>query len=166
MYSLSAVLSVFAFSPLILANDLAIVTSKGLVEGIALASGVHQWLSIPFAASTGGENRWMPPQPAPVFNGTFRATSFGDTCFQDLNAANEEFLVLTRQSAPVPTSEDCLSLNIWAPPTSRSQNNAVMIWIYGGSMEFGTVCKESSSFLLDILTSFRAILMFTAARTL
>jgi len=101
-------------------------------------SGVRQWLGIPFAANAGGANRWKAPQPAPRLNGTFRAKQFGATCFQDLNQGNEEFLVIVGQNTPLQESEDCLSLNIWAPPTSRPQKTAVLIWIYGGGFEFGS----------------------------
>jgi len=42
-------------------------------------------------------------------------------------------------------SEDCLNLNIWAPPTSRLQKTAVLIWIYGGDFAFGS--SNSSSYI-------------------
>lgn len=134
---LALLLSAFA-----IADDLTIQTAQGPVQGVALPSGVRQWLGIPFADTTGGPNRWMAPQSAkPFANGTtFKATSFGLSCFQNLNTANEAFLAIINQTAPLQQSEDCLSLNIWAPPTSRQQKTAVMIWIYGGSLEFGTVC--------------------------
>jgi hypothetical protein len=99
-----AALCVLLLSPLLLADDLTIVTTGGTVKGTALASGVRQWLGIPFAATTGGGNRWIAPQPAPTFDGIFQATAFGDTCFQNLNPPNAAFLVLPGQSAPLPTS--------------------------------------------------------------
>ena len=35
-------------------------------------------------------------------------------------------------------SEDCLFLNIWAPPNAKKGDNlAVMVWIFGGAFLFG-----------------------------
>ena len=39
----------------------------------------------------------------------------------------------------VPSSEDCLAINIWAPSKDRKQDTAVLIWIHGGGFVFGTV---------------------------
>jgi carboxylesterase type B len=42
--------------------------------------------------------------------------------------------------APYTTlSEDCLYLNIWTPAKIRQQPLAVMVWIYGGGFETGSV---------------------------
>jgi len=38
----------------------------------------------------------------------------------------------------VTESENCLSINIWAPSIKRKQNVAVLFWIYGGGFVFGT----------------------------
>ncbi|MEQ5806025.1 carboxylesterase family protein [Alteromonas sp. NFXS44] len=38
------------------------------------------FLGVPYAASTGGENRWRPPQPASAWQGMRDATHFGPDC--------------------------------------------------------------------------------------
>lgn len=125
-----------AASSLALAQDLTVQTAEGPVAGTLVSSGVRQFLGIPYATVT----RWAPPQPAAVRDATFEATAFGDSCVQELSTSNKEFLTLIGLGAQnVQESEDCLSLNIWAPSTDRAQNTAVMLFIYGGGFEFGTV---------------------------
>ena len=140
MYSLAIALALLA-STALSRSDLVIQTTEGPVQGISLASGVRQFLGIPFAATTGGANRWKDPKPPSPFPSgtTFQATAFGPSCFQNLNIPNELFLETVNQAGPLVQSENCLNLNIWTPPTSRPQKTAVMIWIYGGSLEFGSV---------------------------
>ncbi|KAF7184076.1 hypothetical protein CNMCM7691_004635 [Aspergillus felis] len=38
------------------------------------------WKGIPFAATTGGQNRWKAPQPASPWNGTLDARNWGPVC--------------------------------------------------------------------------------------
>ncbi|MEE7548841.1 carboxylesterase family protein, partial [Xanthomonas sp. Kuri4-1] len=35
-------------------------------------------------------------------------------------------------------SEDCLTLNVYAPPAAAAQPRAVMVWLYGGALELGS----------------------------
>ncbi|KAJ5919198.1 Carboxylesterase type B [Penicillium verhagenii] len=77
---------------------------------------ISVWKGIPYAPTTGGNNRWKPPQPAPSWNGTFKATSFGLSC--------------PDQSTGDDIGEDCLSINIWSPATSADAKLPVMFWSY------------------------------------
>lgn len=43
-------------------------------------SNVAAFLGIPFAADTGYQNRWKPPQRRDPWNATFQATEFGPPC--------------------------------------------------------------------------------------
>ncbi|EJU02391.1 alpha/beta-hydrolase [Dacryopinax primogenitus] len=113
-------------------------TAQGPVQGMLVSAGVRQWLGIPFAASTGGSLRFEPPQPAPSRFSTFSATQFGDSCPAILSAEFLELLGMLQQQESVPFGEDCLSLNIWSPATTRPQGGAILLWVYGGSGQFGT----------------------------
>lgn len=83
-------------------------------------SNVTAFLGIPFAADTGYQNRWKPPQPREPWNTTLNATSFGPAC-----PSNYETYI----------SEDCLSLNIWTPLSGSDL--PVFVYIYGGAMVTG-----------------------------
>lgn len=107
------------------------IPGVGRVQGVAAVTGnetssikgsegISFFGNIPYGADTSGDNRWRAPQPAAAWNNTLNATSFGPICPQD-NPALEAYTM----------SEDCLSLNIWTPATSRNEKLPVAIWSYG-----------------------------------
>lgn len=79
-------------------------------------SNVTAFLGIPFAADTGYQNRWKPPQPREPWNETLKATDFGPACPSNY-ASN--------------ISEDCLSLNLWTNAASADAKLPVMVWNQG-----------------------------------
>ncbi|PFH49723.1 hypothetical protein AMATHDRAFT_147073 [Amanita thiersii Skay4041] len=116
-------------------DGLHVHTRQGDVVGTLVLPTVRQFLGIPYAVS----RRWEPPRLPPVRTKSFNASSFGDSCPQDLNAIALKFLELTGlPTMEVVESEECQSVNIWAPSVGRPQKTAVMIWIHGGSFTFGT----------------------------
>ncbi|KAL6171404.1 hypothetical protein ACJQWK_02423 [Exserohilum turcicum] len=106
---------------------------QGTVHGFVDAYGNSVFLGIPFAATTGGENRWQPPKDANKLKKghVLDAAHYGPTCPQAM--ANPDY---------APQGEDCLNLNIWVPPPRvQSQENAglpVFVYMYGGAMVTGS----------------------------
>jgi para-nitrobenzyl esterase len=108
--------------------SLDVATDKGMVHG-ASAAGVRSFLGIPFAATTGGSNRWKPPQPATAWTTTLNATALGPICPQ----------IDPSTSAYATTSdENCLTLNVWTPALESATPLPVMVWIFGGAYSFGS----------------------------
>jgi carboxylesterase type B len=103
---------------------------------------VRQFLGVPYALA----KRWEAPQDPANRTTAINATDYSGTCPQLLNKFWLEFLQLVgvnETQATVPESEDCLTVNIWAPSLERKQNKtAVMIWLYGGGFQFGTVSVQ------------------------
>jgi carboxylesterase type B len=108
-------------------------TTIGAVCGtVAAVAGttVDAFLGIPFAEDTGGDNRWEPPVPKAMMQGTFQATKFGPICPQPQSESGGPVL---------PQSEDCLSVNVWVPASATpSSALPVMAFIYGGSFLQGS----------------------------
>lgn len=75
------------------------------------------WKGIPFAATTAGDNRWKAPQPAPAWNSTLNARSFGPIC-----PATKSF------GMGETVDEDCLSLNVWSAAKSKDDKLPVVMW--------------------------------------
>lgn len=96
----------------------------GNLIGTSDGKAVNAYLGIPFAESTGGENRWKPPVPKAAWDGTFKATRSGPACPQNTDIM-------------YPQSEDCLSINVWTPADVRTEPRAVMVFIYGGAFIYG-----------------------------
>ncbi|WP_369254102.1 carboxylesterase/lipase family protein [Streptomyces sp. R35] len=104
----------------------------GLVSGTAAKlSGVTAYLGIPYAASTAGENRWRPPQPAASWSGVRKADAFGDIPPQMSMGPGGS------SSTPA-QSEDCLNLNVWTAAASSHERRPVFVWIYGGRFSMGS----------------------------
>jgi para-nitrobenzyl esterase len=98
---------------------------QGTIEG-----DQHVFRGIPFAAPPTGVRRWQPPQPLERWKGVRKATEFGPACWQPAPRLSNIYA-----GKPMPMSEDCLSLNIWAPKNAK--HAPVFFWIYGGSLTGG-----------------------------
>ncbi|KAJ5609574.1 carboxylesterase [Penicillium herquei] len=79
-------------------------------------SNVTAYLGIPFAADTGYQNRWKPPQAREPWTETFDASYWGYACPSKSNSN---------------VSEDCLNLNIWTNAGTADAKLPVMLWNQG-----------------------------------
>ena len=105
-----------------------ITTENGVVEGKREGS-VNAFLGIPYAAAPVGELRWKPPAPVAKWHGVRKATEFGKRCMQ-----TRVFDDMVFRDPGI--SEDCLTLNVWAPGNARAKL-PVMVWIHGGGFVAG-----------------------------
>jgi para-nitrobenzyl esterase len=106
-----------------------VAAPAGQVQGVA-EDGLLAFKGIPYAAPPVGPARWKPPSPAAHWSGVRDATRFGPACVQP----NPRSISIYADTPPA-SSEDCLSLNIWAPKDAH--NAPVMVWIHGGSLTSG-----------------------------
>jgi para-nitrobenzyl esterase len=139
MHSLLKAACTLAFAGLALtvavpasAQSLVVKTEQGAVRGKTINSGkVRAFLGLPYAAPPVGALRWKAPQPAAKWAGERAATSFGPHCAQ----AHVFDDMVFQDSGP---SEDCLSLNVYTPATTKKDAKLpVMFWIHGGGYSGG-----------------------------
>ena len=93
-----------------------------MLEGTTLsASGVNQWLGIPFAAPPVGDLRWRAPADPPINDTLQTAQQFAPSCIGTGQAPNSAL------------NEDCLYLSVFAPSNATTTSNLpVWFFIQGG----------------------------------
>jgi len=105
-----------------------VTTTEGVVRGQTDAQGVDSFLGVPYASPPVGPARWReatPPLPHPPLD----AAAFRLPCSQiPIPAGSDAFGTGKR----IPTSEDCLNLNLWIPPHAPGERLPVMVWSHGG----------------------------------
>src|SRR5580698_8231300 len=111
------------------APDPALVhTASGALQGTK-DNGVLSFKGIPYATPPIDALRWRPPQPVKAWKDVRPATEFGAICQQIYNARDNGVGAL-------PMSEDCLTLNVFAPIGAKKA--PVMFWVHGGGFVNGS----------------------------
>ncbi len=98
---------------------------------------IEVFRGIPYALPPVGARRWRPPAPMPRWEGTRAAREFGPACIQPPQGSLDSIYA---RAEPLPQSEDCLTLNIWAPADARGA--PVILWIHGGALWSGSSREE------------------------
>lgn len=115
-----------------------------LPASFAVPRAVEAWRGIPFAQTTGGQNRFRPPVPLELSAASaatpFDASRFGPVC--------------PGTSARIPgmlDGEDCLNLNVYRPASSYEPGGArlpVVVYVHGGAFNGGLGTeRDMSSFV-------------------
>jgi para-nitrobenzyl esterase len=128
--ALMALWASVAPSPASAADAIRIGVKSGVLVG-TVDSGVESFKGIPYAAPPEGALRWKLPQPAPPWTQDRPADDFGPSCMQHSTPRN-----VSPTSRAAQLSEDCLTLNVWAPQAARKA--PVMVWIHGGGNDSGS----------------------------
>lgn len=120
-------------------------TGVVLPPSFAVPRAVEAWRGIPFAQTTGGQNRFRPPVPldltAPPAATPFDASAFGPIC--------------PGTASRIPgmlEGEDCLNLNVYRPASPTYEPGGpkmpVVIYVHGGAFNGGLGTeRDMSSFV-------------------
>jgi para-nitrobenzyl esterase len=115
-------------------------TNLGKVRSQTQA-GVQAFRGVPYAASTAGANRFMPPAKREKWTGVKDCFDLGQRSPQ---RDSEFFGFVPKALEPMcpaePMGEDCLVLNVWTPRASNSGDTKrpVMVWLHGGGYTTGS----------------------------
>ena len=106
-------------------STLRVTVSGGELQGV-VRRGLRMWRGIPYATA----ERFGAPAAAAPWTGVREARDFGPVAPQDRQGQ------FTGPPAGVPMSEDCLTLNVMAPPSG--ERLPVIVWIHGGAYSVGS----------------------------
>ena len=131
-----------------MANDVAtadaglapiVEIATGRLRG-ASSAGIHSFKGIPYGASTAGRGRFMPPEPVRPWPGVREALAYARRAWQLPNRPKRRPVLetLLGPADTTPESEDCLTLNVWAPGLGDGAKRPVMVWLHGGAFGYGS----------------------------
>lgn len=95
-------------------------------------SGLNTFRGIRFAAPPTGNLRWRAPQSPAKTSGVIQANEFAPMCPQTFPSLGFPIPVQV-----MPGNEDCLFLNVVAPPVPSGTKLPVFVWIHGGGYGLG-----------------------------
>ena len=106
-----------------------VTVTGGAIRGAPAAgdTDVVAFQGVPYAAPPVGGLRWKPPRPVVAWDGVRDATAPGPICMQ----TGPAWVRAPTAGEDDPQSEDCLSLNVWAPRAAGGPL-PVMVWVHGG----------------------------------
>lgn len=121
-------------------EPLKVKTAIGTVYGTIDSTTPHvaQFLGIPYAEPPISSLRFAAPTAKTPVAGSINATKIGPSCPQFEGAAptlynvdGSGFLITG------PKSEDCLTVNIWAPVKAEDRKLPVIVWLHEGNYQTG-----------------------------
>ena len=125
-----------------------ISSTCGKVRG-TLQDKVHAFKGVPYAASTAGANRFMPPAKRESWTGVRDCFELGLRSPQLLSSFHgqvpPEFEPMDRSE---PMGEDCLVLNVWTSGVGAGHKRPVMVWLHGGGYTSGSggfICYDGAN---------------------
>ncbi|MFC1948163.1 carboxylesterase/lipase family protein [Chloroflexota bacterium] len=105
----------------------------GYISGIMTGepgSEVRIYRGIPYAAPPVGNLRWKPPQPVTLWEGIRECADYS------VQAAQYPDMNLSEEYRNVPSSEDCLYLNVYTQAKDDTERLPVMVWLHGGGLRY------------------------------
>lgn len=115
--------------------DPIVETAFGKVRG-RIVDGVSQFKGIPYADTTSGDGRFLPPRPPQAWSGIRDTSSVGRSAPQPGRTMAVPWWAWITDDQP--QGEDCLVLNVYTPEPSAARKRPVMFYLHGGGFNTGS----------------------------
>ena len=111
-----------------------VLLNTGSISGMKARQNdqeIYIFRGIPYAAPPVGGLRWRPAQPAASWLGVRECTEYSK------QAAQYSDIHASKKLQALPSSEDCLYLNVMTPAKRANEKLPVMVWFHGGGTRYG-----------------------------
>ncbi|MDR2612056.1 MAG: carboxylesterase family protein [Deltaproteobacteria bacterium] len=117
--------------------SVTVETSAGPVAGSA-SGGIAVFKGIPYAEAPAGALRFAPPEPRRPWREPRDCTAFGPMAHQAFRKGD----IMAPPAGTAAMSEDCLSVNVWAPEDALGGGALpVYVFIHGGGFAAGSASQ-------------------------
>jgi para-nitrobenzyl esterase len=116
-------------------TDPIVETKHGKVKGF-VEDGVIVFKGVRYGADT-ATTRFQPPKAPEAWTDTKDALAYANSAPQPPSGNGGGLFASWRPNPPLPTSEDCLFLNVWTP-AADGKKRPVMVWFHGGGFATGS----------------------------
>ena len=111
------------------AEPVVVEIANGKLGGLR-DKGALSFKGIPYAADTGGANRFMAPRPVADWSGVRDATRYGERCPQAMVQLPDAWSWYPSTEGAL--GENCCVLNVFTPDLDTNARRPVMFYIHGG----------------------------------
>lgn len=112
-----------------------VTTQYGKVKGY-LEDGIAVFKGVRYGADT-ATTRFQPPRAPEPWTDVKDALAYANSAPQPPSGDGGGLFRSWRPDPPIPTSEDCLFLNVWTPAPD-AKKRPVLVWFHGGGFTTGS----------------------------
>uniref|UniRef100_A0A915EIW6 Carboxylesterase type B domain-containing protein n=1 Tax=Ditylenchus dipsaci TaxID=166011 RepID=A0A915EIW6_9BILA len=137
-------------------HPIELTIESGSIRGEYLTIGANDFAvfkGIPYAAPPVGSLRFQKPEPPAKWRGVMNATQYPPMCAQRSRSRSTDPVHLYK----IHISEDCLYLNVFAPPQFTNDTYPVMVWIHGGGFQSGSSSDYPQEAILNNFVSRKVV---------
>ncbi|KAH7720718.1 carboxylesterase family protein [Aphelenchoides avenae] len=137
-------------------HPIELTIESGSIRGEYLTIGANDFAvfkGIPYAAPPVGSLRFQKPEPPAKWRGVMNATQYPPMCAQRARSRPTDPLHLYKTHI----SEDCLYLNVFAPPQFTNDTYPVVVFIHGGDFQSGSSSDYPQDAILNNFVARRVV---------